>query len=47
MRVTGNSNAEKMMEYTEISHGEFRAKECDDVVKKGLGGGSENNVINI
>ena len=47
MRVTSNSYSEKMMEKAKIRHRKFRTKESDDVVKKGLGRGSEYDVIDI
>ena len=47
MRVTRNNYSKEMMELAKVRHRKFRTKESDDVVKKGLGRGSEYDVIDI
>ncbi|MCI11657.1 hypothetical protein A2U01_0032759 [Trifolium medium] len=45
--MSGNGNAQEVTQGTQILHSKLRGKECHDGFLKIMGGGDEDDVINI
>ncbi|MCI38085.1 hypothetical protein A2U01_0059313, partial [Trifolium medium] len=45
--MSGHRNAKEVAQWTQILHSKLRGKECHDQFSEIMGGGGEDDVINI